>query len=49
MNTCYKPYVSRHKQCPKTTIIEKVTCHYCINRLLREGKAEIHSIKEKEQ
>lgn len=48
MSICYKPYVSSHKKCKKTIIIEKVTCAFCQNKLRRDGKVEIVLRKKKE-
>lgn len=48
MSICYKPYVSSHKNCKKTTVIERVTCVYCRTRLLKENKAKVTRIEKKE-
>jgi len=40
-SVCYKSYVSSHKKCKKTTEISKVTCAYCINKLLRDKSLEL--------
>lgn len=47
MSICYTEYVSPNKKCVKTTIIEEVTCAYCINRLVRDNKIKIVERNEK--
>ena len=45
MSICYKPYVSSRKKCKKTTKITKVTCSFCINKLLREKKITVKLVE----